>query len=107
MLCGGGTERRESMGLAPRVGGSVSFRLDVSAQPGRAVVSIQGHLAAAAVHELERVCRDPEGTLILDMTYLMSADDLGVQTLKRLRADGAQFISVSPYMALLLCAEQA
>jgi hypothetical protein len=85
----------------------VSFRLDVSAEPGRAVVSIQGRLTGAAVHELERVCRDTPGTLILDMTYLMSADELGVAALRRLRTDGAQFMAMSPYVALLLRAEQA
>lgn len=85
----------------------MSFRLDVSAEPGRAVVSIQGRLAGDAVPELERVCRDTSGTLILDMTYLMSVDDLGVATLKRLRTDGADFVGMSPYVALLLCAEHA
>jgi hypothetical protein len=85
----------------------VSFRLDVSAEPGRAVVSVQGRLAGAAVRELERVCRETSGTLLLDLTYLMGADDLGVATLKRLRTDGAQLMGMSPYMGLLLCAEQA
>jgi hypothetical protein len=81
---------------------TVNCRVDVSSEPGRVVVSIHGRLAGAAVPELERVCREASGQLILDMTYLMSADDLGVATLKRLRTGSAQFISMSPYMALLL-----
>lgn len=82
-------------------------RLDVSPEEGRAVVRIHGRLAGAAVPELERVCREASRPLVLDVTYLMSADDGGVATLRRLVLDGAQFAGLSPYLALLLDQEEA
>jgi anti-anti-sigma regulatory factor len=80
----------------------MDLRLDVVGEPGRSVVHVQGRLAGAAVGELDRVCRTTSRPLVLDLTHLMSADDSGVASLKRLGADGAQFVGLSPYLALLL-----
>ena len=85
----------------------MNCRLDVSSEPGRVVVRIHGRLARAAVPELERVCREASGPVILEMTYLMGADDPGIATLRRLRTDGAQFMGMSPYVALLLGSEDS
>src|SRR5262245_42581817 len=83
-------------------GDSVVCRLDVSPEPGRAVVRIQGGLAGVAVRELERLCEDASDPLVLDVTHLLSADDAGIATLKRMWNGGAQLTGVSPYLALLL-----
>jgi hypothetical protein len=80
----------------------VNCRVDVSREPGRAVVRIYGRLSKPAVPELERVCREARGVLVLDVTHLMSADDAGVATLKRLMSNGVPCTGVSPYLALLL-----
>jgi hypothetical protein len=80
----------------------VVCRLDVSPEPGRAVVRIHGRLAGGAARELEQLCRDASGLLILDVTHLLSADDVGVATLRRLVIDGAQVSGMSPYLTLLL-----
>jgi hypothetical protein len=85
----------------------VDCRLDVSPEEGRAVVRIHGRLAGAAVRELDRVCREVSRPLVLDVTYLMSADDGGVATLRRLHLDGAQLAGLSPYLVLLLGQEEA
>ena len=77
-------------------------RVDVSPEPGRTVVRIHGRLGGAVVRELERVCREASGSLILDMTYLMSADDEGVAMLRRLAIDGVPLTDMSPYLRLLL-----
>ena len=77
-------------------------RLEVSSESGRAVVRVHGRLAAAAVPELQRVCRQARGALLLDATNLLSADDSGLATLRGLIRDGAQLVGVSPYLALLL-----
>jgi hypothetical protein len=66
------------------------------------VVRIHHRLAGVAVPELERVCRDPSAPLILDLTHLMSADDAGIATLRRLMSEGAQCRGTSPYLALRL-----
>jgi anti-anti-sigma regulatory factor len=84
----------------------VDLRLEVVAEPDRAVIRIHGRLAGAAVTELERVCREASGPLVLDLTQLMSADDAGVATLRCLRADRAQCTGISPYLALLLGSEE-
>lgn len=80
----------------------MNCRVDVSPEPGRAVVRIHGRLAGAAVPELERVCREAPGVVNLDVTHLMSADDAGIATLRRLMADGVPCTGISPYLALLL-----
>ena len=77
-------------------------RLDVSSESDRAVVRIHGRLAGAAVRELEGLCRDASGLLTLDVTDLLSVDDVGAATLRRLAIDGAQLTGMSPYLTLLL-----
>jgi anti-anti-sigma regulatory factor len=85
----------------------VTCRLDVSREPGRVVVRIHGRLDGAAVRELERVCREEPGLLILELTHLMSADDAGIATLRHLAVEGAHLTSMSPYVALLLGLEDS
>lgn len=82
-------------------------RLEVSPEAGRAVVRVHGRLAGVAVRELERLCRDVAGPLVLDVTHLLSADDGGITTLKRLVSDGARFTGLSPYLTLLLGPEDS
>jgi len=84
----------------------VVCRLDVSPEPGQEVVRIQGRLAGVAVRELERLCGGASQPLVLDVTHLLSADDGGVATLKRLVNDGARFTGMSPYLKLLLGLER-
>jgi hypothetical protein len=84
----------------------VDCRLDVLPGQGPAVVRVHGRLAGAAVPELERVCRETSPPLVLDVTYLMSADDCGIATLRRLVCGGAQLTGISPYLALLLDADE-
>lgn len=85
----------------------MEWRLDVSPEEGRAVVRVHGRLAGAAVHELGRVCREARLPIVLDVTYLMGADDDGIATLRHLRCAGAQLAGISPYLSLLLNLEGA
>ena len=82
-------------------------RVDVSPESGRTVVRIHGRLGGAAVLELKRACREASGSLILDLTYLMSADDAGIAVLRRLAIDGVPLAGMSPYLRLLLEPEEA
>jgi len=90
------------MGVRTRGGDDLNVRLDVLSEPGRVVVRIHGRLAGAAVPELDRVCRDAGGVLLLDVSYLMGADDAGVVALRRLLGEGAQVTGMSRYLSLLL-----
>jgi hypothetical protein len=85
----------------------MDLRLDVVAEPGRTAVRISGRLTAVAARELERVCREASGTLLLDVTHVVSGDDGGFATLRRLATGGAQLVGVSPYLALLLEGDRA
>ena len=83
----------------------MNCRVDVVSEPGQSIVRIYGRLAGAAVPELARVCRETPARLSLDVTHLMSADDAGIATLRRLMADGVPCTGISPYLALLLGGE--
>ena len=88
-------------------GESVDLRLDVVAESGRAVLRIHGRLSGAAVIELERVCRSVSEPLILDLAHLTSADDAGIETLKRLATDRVECTGVSRQLARRLGWEEA
>ena len=77
------------------------------AESGRAVLRIHGRLSGAAVIELERVCRSVSEPLILDLAHLTSADDAGIETLKRLATDGVECTGVSRHLARRLRWEEA
>jgi hypothetical protein len=85
----------------------MDLRLDVVAEPGRTAVRISGRLTTSTACELERICREASGTLLLDLMYVVSADDVGLATLRRLAMDGAQLVGVSPYLVLLLEGDRA
>ena len=83
----------------------MNCRIDVVSEPKRSIVCVYGRLAGAAVPELARVCREAPARLSLDVTHLMSADDAGIATLRRLMAEGVPCAGISPYLALLLSRE--
>ena len=71
--------------------------------PGRTVISVSGALSQAQVPDLLRACGDTRGGLVLiDLTDLVSADDLAVHALRRLRTDGAGIVSASQHIQLKL-----
>jgi hypothetical protein len=70
-------------------GPTTSFKLD-------------GRLTAEEVPELLRVCVGLTRGVVLDLSDLHFADRKGVSTLRELQAQGAELLSVSPYLRLLL-----
>jgi anti-anti-sigma regulatory factor len=70
--------------------------------PPATTVKVDGRLTGDEVPELRGACEEIEGRLVLDLTDLKSADRQGVSVLWELRAKGADFIGVSPYLELLL-----
>ena len=65
-------------------------------------VRIDGRLEGEAVTELDRVCREVSGGLVLDLSALLSADEIGLAALRALLAGGATVTGASPYIQLLL-----
>ena len=59
----------------------------------------------AIFDELERVCRQADGLLIVDLREVMTVDGFGVLLLNELAARGARLIGASPYVKLLLEAQ--
>lgn len=69
---------------------------------GVAVVRVEGRLYGEGADELERECRDVGGSLRLDLTALLTADEVGLALLRSLRDSGAVFVGASPFIQLLL-----
>jgi hypothetical protein len=48
------------------------------------------------------ICSNPSGGYRIDLGELVSADCVGLDALRRLRAAGAEIIRMSPFIELLL-----
>jgi hypothetical protein len=69
---------------------------------GTTVVRVAGRLVGEGVAELGRVCAASSRPLLIDLTELLQADDLGLALLRSLRESGAGLTGVSPFVELLL-----
>jgi hypothetical protein len=67
---------------------------------------VDGRLDAEVVGELERVVAGLSGSLRLSLAGLRSADEAGIEALRRLRARGIGLTAVSPYLRLRLGVER-
>lgn len=61
-------------------------------------VYLAGHLQAAQVHELHRICAAATGRIRIDLTDLLSADPVGIDALSRLRRTGVELVGVAHYL---------
>ena len=66
------------------------------------VVTIAGRLTASAIGDLQKKCSPIEGSLTLDLSGLVSADDEGLVALRELEKQGAEIRGSSPFIRLLL-----
>ena len=80
----------------------MTLRITSAGVAPSATVKIEGRLTGDEIPELRRACEAVEGRLVLDLTYLQSADRQGVSVLQELRSKGADLTGASPYMQLLL-----
>ena len=80
----------------------MALRITVSTDRGRAGIRLEGRLEAAGVPDLRESCHSAGVPLRLDLSGLQSADDVGIDALQSLRAEGVEFRGVSPYIAQLL-----
>ena len=97
-------ERPRTIGLASNLLYSHPTVLRITTSMGETgtILRIAGQLSNNDVQELERVCHDVEGPLILDLTELSKVDDSGLAALREFVARGAELVAVPPYIALLL-----
>ena len=79
----------------------MSVRITTEDAP-RDTIRIDGDLRAADVVTLLDVCGEKGPRLLLDLSGLQHADDVGIQLLKMLRDDGALLHGARPYVAMLL-----
>jgi hypothetical protein len=90
---------------AGRVGAALARGVDVECiitredAPAHLVVHVSGALTQAQVPDLLQACgRTGTGMAVVDLADLVSADDLAVHSLRRLRANGVVLINASPHI---------
>jgi len=66
------------------------------------VMHVAGRLEGEVVDELGAACRAAGGSIRLDLTGLLHADEVGLGLLRSLRASGAELTGVSPFVEILL-----
>ena len=66
------------------------------------IVKVDGRLLSAETAELVRACQDSVGSLVIDLSELLFADDEGVRVLKDLPVHGATLRGSRLYVSTLL-----
>jgi len=81
---------------------ALNCRIETVPRTCPSVVRVSGSLAAVHVPDLMGICSNPPNAYRLDLGELVSVDCVGLDALRRLRAAGAEFIRMSPFIELLL-----
>jgi anti-anti-sigma regulatory factor len=66
------------------------------------VVHVEGRLDGDGVEELERECTEAGAPLELDLSALLTADEVGLALLRSLRDSGAALSGASRFLQLLI-----
>jgi len=69
------------------------------------VIRVAGRLAGDAVTHLTKACKTEGGSVELDLSKLMFADDAGVEVIRRLQKEGAEISGASSFIRLLISDE--
>ena len=64
------------------------------------IVRIEGRLCSETAEELLRTCREARLPIVLDLSFLQSADEAGIHALTSLRESGARLEGADPYIRL-------
>jgi hypothetical protein len=80
----------------------VAVRITMTVEAPQTVLRIDGRLRSEDVDELTAALRSVQGTAILDLSELQSADREGADVLRKLVSLGAEVRGASPYIQLLL-----
>lgn len=68
----------------------------------KTTISIAGRLQADHLGELEALCAEAQGELVLDLSELQNADDASIRRLRDLQDKGTRVTGASPYIRLRL-----
>jgi anti-anti-sigma regulatory factor len=66
------------------------------------VMRVAGRLAGDAVVHLTQACESANGSVVLDLSKLMFADDAGVEVIRALQKKGAEISGASSFIRLLI-----
>jgi hypothetical protein len=81
------------------------FKAEVVDDGGRTVLRLAGRLDVEQAPELLYLFDETRGAVGLDLTDLLSADAVGLDTLRTLRSRGAGLVGLTPFLGLQLDAE--
>ncbi len=79
----------------------MTLRIALTNQRPPVVLALAGRLSGEEVPVVSRTIAEARDQVILDLTWLLSADGEGLQLLRELKARGTGFAGVSPHMSLL------
>jgi anti-anti-sigma regulatory factor len=82
------------------------LRIEIADDGPTPVVRVAGRLSGDAVDQVARASDRIGGSLVLDLSEVLSADDAGISLLRALRTGGAEVRGLSPYLEMLLNAER-
>lgn len=80
----------------------MALRITASTNGQTAEIRLEGRLEAMGVPDLRESCRTAGLPVRLDLSGLRSADEVGIDALRSLRAQGVEFRGASPYISELL-----
>lgn len=80
----------------------MALRITVSTDGRTAAIRLEGRLQAASVPDLRESCHSAGFPVRLDLSGLQSADEVGIDALRSLRAEGVGLHGVSPHISQLL-----
>jgi len=78
------------------------FRISRACRRNVTVVRVEGRLDGDGAEELEKECIEATGALELDLSALLTADEVGLALLRSLRDSGAALSGASRFLQLLI-----
>jgi ABC-type transporter Mla MlaB component len=90
--------------LASRLstGMAMVVRIRKTCEADQTVLWVDGYLTVEDVDELDREYRSAQGSIVLELSNLLSADSAGMKCLRELISLGAEIRGTSQYIDLLL-----
>lgn len=80
----------------------MAIRIARSPDADRTILRIDGHLKSEDVAELRKECAAANGSIVLELSDLGSADAAGAEVLRELATLGTKIRGASRYIELLL-----
>jgi hypothetical protein len=80
----------------------MDIRIDHISEGSETIIRIAGRLSGTAIEQLKKVCDPIEDPFVIDLSYLLFADDKGIDAIRGMADNGAQVLGASPFVQLLL-----